>query len=71
MRTRNEIVYTSESGTKYRWKEVLQMARGNVRYAELLIERATWEHLETVMTGDLLEGEIEITDAGEIIFLND
>jgi hypothetical protein len=53
-----KIVYTTESGTQYTYSEVLDIAKGNEKYANLLLERATWQHIETLVDEDLLNDEI-------------
>ncbi len=58
----NELIYTSESGTEYKKIDVLELARFNLDYANILIERAEWEHIETIIENDLIEGEIEEID---------
>ena len=58
---KTEIIYTSESGTKYTYFDILNIAKGNKKYAKLLIERATWQHIETLVDEDLREDEISET----------
>ena len=63
-----KIVYTSESGTQYTYSEVLDIAKGNEEYANLLLERATWQHIETLVDEDLREDEI--TQVGRTYIIN-
>ena len=53
-----KIVYTTESGTQYTYSEILDIAKGNEKYANLLLERAAWQHIETLVDEDLLNDEI-------------
>jgi hypothetical protein len=52
------IVYVSESGTKYTYDDIIDLAKGNQMYADILIDRATWAHIETMIEEDLMYGEI-------------
>lgn len=55
------IVYQTDHGedsSNYTYAEVLSLAKGNKRYADLLITRASWQHIETLIEEDLREGEI-------------
>lgn len=38
--------------------EILDMARGNVKYCLLIIERLEWQHPQTIIQEDLQYGEI-------------
>jgi len=53
------IVYTTESGTEYTFDKVLKKAKGNKEYADLLLDRVEWQHIETLIDEDLMYGEIE------------
>jgi len=53
------IVYTTESGTEYTFDKVLELAKGNKEYADLLLDRVEWQHIETLIDEDLMYGEIE------------
>mgnify|MGYP000563135332 CR=1 FL=1 len=55
----DKVVYTAESGTTYTYNEVLKLAKGNKKYADSLIERADWQHIETIIDEDITEDEIE------------
>ena len=57
--TDDKIVYKAESGTTYSYQDVLNLAKGNKEYADILIQRAEWAHIETMIDEDLREGEIE------------
>ena len=52
------IVYTTESGTSYTYSDILLLAKGNREYADILIDRGEWAHIETMIADDLIEGEI-------------
>lgn len=54
----NKIVYTSENGTTYTFKQLVNETRGNVEYAKLLLERLEWQSPETLIDEDLREEEI-------------
>jgi hypothetical protein len=54
----NKAIYTSESGTEYTYCDILNIAKGNKEYAKSLIDRATWQHIETLVDEDLRENEI-------------
>jgi len=52
------IVYVSEAGEKYTYNKIIRLAKGNQMYADLLISRATWAHIKTMIEEDLMYGEI-------------
>jgi hypothetical protein len=55
----NKIVYVTEDGErKYSVNDIIKLAKGNIKYAELLIERANGYGIETIIDEDLREGEI-------------
>lgn len=54
-----DIVYTSEAGQKYTKKQVLEIAKGNEKLANVLLDLATWQHIETVFQELVNEGEID------------
>lgn len=55
----NEVVYTAENGErKYTGREILDLAKGNLHYAESLLARADWQGIETLVEEDLREGEV-------------
>jgi hypothetical protein len=59
MKNLNDIVYIAEDGErKYSFNDILQLAKGSVKYTELLIERANGYGIETIIQEDLNEGEI-------------
>ena len=37
----------------------MKKAKGNKEYAELLLDRVEWQHIETLIDEDLMYGEIE------------
>lgn len=54
----NEVVYESESNDKYTGKDILELAKGNVKYAQLLLDRVEWQSIETLIEEDLMYGEV-------------
>jgi hypothetical protein len=55
----NEIVYTTEDGERqYTAKQIIELAKGNVTYAQSLIDRVEWQGIETLIQDDLMCGEI-------------
>lgn len=54
----DRVVYQAESGQKYTYRGILELAKGNGNYAMALIDRAEWQHIETIIEEDLREGEI-------------
>ena len=55
----DERVYVTEDGENfYSYEEVINLAKGNVQYANLLIERVNGQSIETLIQDDLIEGEI-------------
>lgn len=56
------IVYVSEDGKKYTYDDIIELAKGNQMYADLLISRATWVHIEHMIQEDLKYGEITEQD---------
>ena len=65
--TEDKIVYTTESGSMYSFKHILDLAKGNKEYAYLLLSRATWEHIETLIVEDLTYGEVAEVDGTYIL----
>lgn len=63
------IVYTTESGTEYTFNDVLELAKGNKRYAKSLLDRVEWQHIETLIEDDLMYDEIEEIN-GTYILIN-
>ena len=63
------IIYTTESGTKYTFNDVLELTKGNKSYAEILLERVKWQHIETLIEEDLMYDEIKEID-GTYILIN-
>lgn len=61
------VVYVAESGEKYTYQDVLNLAKGNEMYAKLLIERLTWQHVETMIEEDLINEEIFEIDGHYVI----
>ena len=55
----DEKVYEDNDGENfYTYEEVINLAKGNVQYANLLIERVNGQSIETLIQDDLIEGEI-------------
>ena len=55
----DEKVYVTDDGENfYTYEEVINLAKGNVQYANLLIERVNGQTIETLIQDDLIEGEI-------------
>ena len=55
----DEKVYEDNDGENfYTYEEVINLAKGNVQYANLLIERVNGQTIETLIQDDLIEGEI-------------
>jgi len=55
----DSIVYTTEDGErKYSGKQIIELAKGNVQYAQILLDRIEWQGIETLIEEDLREGEI-------------
>jgi len=55
----DSIVYTTEDGErKYSGKQIIELAKGNVQYAQILLDRVEWQGIETLIEEDLREGEI-------------
>jgi len=53
------IIYTAEDGKrKYTTIEIINLAKGNLKYAQSLIDRVEWQGIETLIQDDLIEGEI-------------
>lgn len=61
------IVYVSEAGKKYTYDDIIELAKGNQMYADLLIARATWAHIETMIEEDLQYGEIDEVDGTYVL----
>ena len=56
--TDDVIVYQAESGELYSYADIVELAKGNEEYAKMLIDRATWAHIETMIDEDIREGEV-------------
>ena len=54
----DEKVYVTDDMSFYTYEEVINLAKGNVQYANLLIERVNGQTIETLIQDDLIEGEI-------------
>lgn len=55
----NEIIYTTEDGERsYTGKDFIELAKGNVEYAERLLDRVSWQGVETMIDEDLRSNEI-------------
>ena len=55
----NDVVYTAEDGErKYTGKDIIELAKGNVRYAQSVLDRVEWQGVETLIEEDLMMGEI-------------
>lgn len=53
------VCYVPELGDrKYTYEDFVEIAKGNIDYATLLFSRCTWQHPETLVDEDLMEGEI-------------
>lgn len=66
-KTKEAIVYVNESGTHYTYNDIINLAKGNQMYADLLISRATWAHIETMIEEDLMYGEIVEQDGTYVL----
>jgi hypothetical protein len=54
-----EIVYITDiNESTYTFENIIELAKGNLKYAELLLERANGYCIETLILDDLIEGEI-------------
>jgi len=55
----DSIVYTTENNeNQYSGKQIIELAKGNVQYAQILLDRVEWQGIETLIEEDLREGEI-------------
>lgn len=54
----DERVYVVDADNYYTFEEVINLAKGNIQYANLLIERANGLAIETLIQDDLIEGEV-------------
>lgn len=55
----DERVYVTDDGeSHYTYENVINLTKGNVQYANLLIERVNGQCIETLIQDDLIEGEI-------------
>lgn len=53
------IIYTAEGGERsYTGGQILELAKGNLHYAQSLYNRASWQGIETLIEEDLREGEV-------------
>ena len=66
-KTNDVIVYTPEAGEGYTYNRIIELAKGNQMYADLLISRATWEYIETMIEEDLQYGEITEQDGTYVL----
>lgn len=54
----DEKVYVDDADNYYTFEEVINLAKGNIQYANLLIERVNGQAIETLIQDDLIEGEV-------------
>lgn len=55
----SDVVYITEDGErKYTYSNIVKLAKGNLQYAELLLERANGYGIETVIEQDIIHDEI-------------
>lgn len=54
----DEKVYVDDAENYYTFEEVINLAKGNIQYANLLIERVNGQAIETLIQDDLIEGEV-------------
>lgn len=54
----DERVYVDDAENYYTYEEVINLAKGNIQYANLLIERGNGLVIETLIQDDLIEGEV-------------
>ena len=73
----DEIVYTPENlapalkeDRGYTGKDFIELAKGNLQYAESLLNQVTWQHPESLMHDDFRDGEIMQIE-GQIIITHD
>ena len=57
--TQNKIVYTTENGDSYTFEQILEIAKGNERLANIILNLCQWQHPETVFQELLNEEEID------------
>lgn len=55
----NELAYVAEDGErKYTYNDIIILAKGNLRYADLLLERTNGYGIEVMIEDDLIHDEI-------------
>lgn len=60
----SDVIYTSESGTKYTAKDFMDIAKGSRDVAEYLHLIVEWQHPETVLDESINDGDIIETAEG-------